>query len=47
MLTKINHELIKIIEKILLIEIFVYNNIKYFKFLFTHEKDYFALKILY
>lgn len=47
MLIKIKHELIKIIEKIPLIEIFVYNNIQYFKFLFPHEKDYFALKILF
>jgi FkbM family methyltransferase len=39
--------LIKIIEKIPLLQVFVYNNLQYFKFLFPHDKDYYALRILF
>ena len=41
------HKLIKRIEKIPLLQIFIYNNLKYLKFLFPHDKDYYALKILF
>jgi FkbM family methyltransferase len=47
MLVLIKHRLIKIIEKIPLLQVFVYNNLQYFKFLFPHDKDYYALKILF
>ena len=47
MLVLIKHRLIKIIEKIPLLQIFVYNNLQYFKFLFPHDKDYYALKLLF
>ena len=41
------HKLIKRIEKIPLLQIFIYNNLNYLKFLFPHDKDYYALKILF
>ena len=47
MLVLIKHRLIKIIEKIPLLQVFIYNNLQYFKFLFPHDKDYYALKILF
>jgi len=43
----LKHQLIKKIEKIPLLQIFIYNNLQYFKFLFPHDKDYYALKILF
>ncbi len=47
MLSLVKHRLIKIIEKIPLIQVFVYNNLQYFKFLFPHDKDYYALNLLF
>ena len=47
MLISIKHRLIKIIESFPLIQILIYNNLSYFKFLFPHDKDYYALKILF
>ena len=47
MLVLIKHRLIKVIEKIPLLQIFVYNNLQYWKFLFPHDKDYYALKLLF
>lgn len=47
MFALVKHQLVKIIEKIPLIQIFIYNNLKYFKFLFPHDKDYYALNILF
>ena len=47
MLVLIKHRLIKIIEKIPLLQVFVYNHLQYFKFLFPHDKDYYALKLLF
>ena len=41
------HQLIKKIEKIPLFQIFIYNNLKYFKFLFPHDKDYYGLRNLF
>ena len=43
----LKHQLIKKIEKIPLLQIFIYNNLQYFKFLFPHDKDYYALKLLF
>lgn len=47
MLIHLKHRLIKIIEKVPLLQIFIYNNLIFFKFLFPHDKDYYALKILF
>ena len=47
MFISIKHRLIKIIESFPLIQILIYNNLSYFKFLFPHDKDYYALKILF
>ncbi len=47
MFSLIKHRLIKIIEKIPLIQVLVYNNLQYFKFLFPHDKDYYALNLLF
>ena len=47
MLAIIKHRLVKIIEKIPLLQVFVYNNLQYFKFLFPHDKDYYALNLLF
>jgi len=44
---KLKHQIIKFIEKFPLIQIFIYNNLQYFTFLFPHDKDYYALKILF
>ena len=43
----LKHQVIKTIEKIPLLQIFIYNNLKYFNFLFPHDKDYYALLILF
>ena len=47
MIIKLKHQIVKFIEKFPLIQIFIYNNLQYFKFLFPHDKDYYALKILF
>ena len=47
MFSSIKHRLIKVIETIPLIQVLIYNNLQYFKFLFPHDKDYYALKILF
>ena len=47
MFAKLKHQLIKNIEKIPLLQIFIYNNLQFFKFLFPHDKDYYALRILF
>ena len=43
----LKHRVVKLIEKLPLIQVFIYNNLQYFKFLFPHEKDYYALKIIF
>ena len=47
MFAKLKHQLIKNIEKIPLLQIFIYNNLQFFKFLFPHDKDYYALRLLF
>ena len=47
MFALLKHRVIKKIEKIPLLQIFIYNNLNYFKFLFPHDKDYYALKLLF
>lgn len=39
--------IIKFIEEFPLLQIFIYNNLSKFKFLFPHDKDYLALKLLF
>ena len=43
----LKHKLVKVIEKIPLLQIFIYNNLEYFDFLLPHDKDYYALKLLF
>ena len=47
MFIHLKHRIIKIIEAIPFLQIFIYNNLRYFKFLFPHDKDYYALKLLF
>ena len=47
MIVHLKHQLIKVIEKIPLLQIFIYNYLSFFKFLFPHDKDYYALRILF
>ncbi len=44
--SKIKYYIVRLIEKIPFIQIFIYNFISYFHFLFPHEKDYYGLKQL-
>ena len=46
-LVNLKYQTVKFIENIPLIQIFIYNNLSKFKFLFPHDKDYLALKILF
>ena len=39
--------IIKFIEELPLLQILIYNNLSKFKFLFPHDKDYLALKLLF
>lgn len=47
MFIHLKHQLIKVVEKIPLLQIFIYNNLKFFDFLLPHDKDYYALKLLF
>ena len=47
MFIHLKHKIIKIIENIPLLQIFIYNNLHNFRFLFPHDKDYYALKLLF
>ena len=47
MLLNFRYQIIKFIEKIPAIQIIIYNNLNKFKFLFPHDKDYFALRLLF
>ncbi len=47
MIIKLKHRLIKFIENLPLFQIFIYNNLKFFTFLFPHDKDYYALNLLF
>ena len=46
-LLSLKYRIIKFIEEIPLLQIFIYNNLNKFKFLFPHDKDYLALKLLF
>ena len=41
------YKAVKFLEKIPIVQILIYNNLRYFKFLFPHDKDYLALRILF
>ena len=43
----LKYRLVKIIEKIPLLQIFVYNNLDKFNFLFPHDKDYNGINLLF
>ena len=47
MIKKFKHQIVKFIEKFPLIQIFIYNNLVHFDFLLPHDKDYYALNILF
>ncbi len=47
MIILLKHKLVKVIEKIPFLQLFIYNNLTNFKFLLPHDKDYYALKILF
>ena len=47
MIVYLKHQLVKVIEKIPLLQIFIYNNLEIFDFLLPHDKDYYALKLLF
>ena len=44
---KIKFQIIRLIEKNPRINLYIYNRIHNFKFLFPHEKDYLALKLIF
>ena len=46
-ISMIKYQLVKFIENIPLLQIFIYNNLEKFKFLFPHDKDYLALNLLF
>ena len=46
-LNNFKYRFIKNIENFPIIQIFIYNNLEKFKFLFPHDKDYLALNILF
>ncbi len=43
----LKHRLVNVLEKTPKIQIFIYNNLRYFKFLLPHDKDYYALHLLF
>ena len=43
----LKHRIVNILEKIPLIQVFIYNNLQHFKFLLPHDKDYYALNLLF
>ena len=47
MINFVKYRLIKFLEKIPFIQLLIYNNLIYFKFLLPHDKDYFALKLIF
>ena len=43
----LKHRIVNVLEKTPKIQIFIYNNLRYFKFLLPHDKDYYALHLLF
>ena len=46
-LLNLKYRLVKFIEQLPFLQIFIYNNLSKFKFLFPHDKDYLALKLIF
>ena len=46
-LIKAKYRTVKFIEQMPLLQIYIYNNLDKFKFLFPHDKDYLGLKLLF
>jgi len=47
MYISIKYSLVKFLEKIPFLQMFVYNKLRYFKFFLPHDKDYLGLKVLF
>lgn len=47
MLFNFKYRIVKLIEAIPLLQIFIYNNLEKFNFLFPHDKDYNGIKLLF
>ena len=47
MLFNLKYRIVKLIEAIPLLQIFIYNNLEKFNFLFPHDKDYNGIKLLF
>ena len=47
MLFNFRYRIVKLIEAIPLLQIFIYNNLEKFNFLFPHDKDYNGIKLLF
>lgn len=47
MLVKFKYFVVKFLEKIPQVQFIIYNNLKYFKFLLPHDKDYLGLNLLF
>lgn len=47
LLNKIKYSIVRKIETNPSLNLMIYNNVRHFKFLFPHEKDYLALKLLF
>lgn len=43
----LKHRVVNILEKVPKIQVFIYNNLQYFKFLLPHDKDYYALRLIF
>ncbi len=47
MFLHLKHKIIKKIEKIPLLQVLIYNNLSFFSFLLPHDKDYYALRLIF
>ena len=47
MLFNFKYRIVKLIKAIPLLQIFIYNNLEKFNFLFPHDKDYNGIKLLF
>ena len=47
MLKFLKHRVVNTLEKVPKIQVFIYNNLQYFKFLLPHDKDYYALRLIF
>lgn len=47
MYISIKYSLVKFLEKVPFLQMYIYNNLRYLKFLLPHDKDYLGLKVLF